>query len=404
MKYGITPVFYKNYTAFKAKDNEGKRKYKYIINTGGSRSSKTYSLIELIHQICEKNKNIRATAWRDTKKVCKDTIWKDYQKILSISNRLVQTQRNKTESYYYFPETDSYFEFHGTDDEEKVHGLTQQVAWINEPYKISKETFDQIDMRSDVIFIDWNPKKNHWIDDLSKQPNAIVIHSTFNDNPFCPEQSLLKILSYDPNNPLNIERNTASDYLWKVYGLGEKAEKPNRIFKGWQPMQEQAFKDLPYPLFYGLDFGQSAPTALIEMKFDGDNTFYFHERLYKPLNEIQGFLYEQLDRMGINKSIPLVCDSGNELNKTEGIRLKNAGYNVIFAHKGQGSVLSGRELLQKRQVYYTDTSTNLEQEYENHSWRVVSGVQLDEPEPGDDHLIDACLYASVYYAKKYRLM
>ena len=74
MEYGITPVFYKNYSALKAKDENGKRKYKYIINTGSSRSSKTFSLIELLHRICENNDNYRVTAWRDTKKDARDTI------------------------------------------------------------------------------------------------------------------------------------------------------------------------------------------------------------------------------------------------------------------------------------------------------------------------------------------
>jgi hypothetical protein len=48
---------------------------------------------------------------------------------------------------------------------------------------------------------------------------------------------------------------------------------------------------------------------------------------------------------------------------------------------------------------YTKSSTNLEQEYENHSWRIVQGLQLDEPEQGNDHLIDACKYVSNWYAR-----
>jgi phage terminase large subunit len=117
---------------------------------------------------------------------------------LSISNRLVYANRNKTESFYAYPERNTFFEIHGADDEEKVHGLTQNVAWLNEPYKISKDTFDQIDQRCDLIFIDWNPKRSHWIEELSKRDNAIVIHSTYKDNPFCPEEQRIKIESYQP--------------------------------------------------------------------------------------------------------------------------------------------------------------------------------------------------------------
>ena len=112
--------------------------------------------------------------------------------------------------------------------------LQGNIAHLNEPYKFGLEAFDQIDMRtSDFIIIDWNPKNNHWIDEIARRENAIVIHSTFKDNPFCPPEQKKKILSYEPTE-FNIQQNTASDYLWTVYGLGLKAEKPNRIFKNWK--------------------------------------------------------------------------------------------------------------------------------------------------------------------------
>lgn len=392
MEYGITPVFYKNYTAFKAKDDKGKRKYKYIINTGSSRSSKTYSLLELIHRICENNDNIRATAWRDTKKDCRDTIWKDYQKILSLSGRLNYSNRNKTEAFYAFPSKNSSFEFHGTDDEEKVHGLTQQVAWINEPYKISKDTFDQIDMRSDVIFIDWNPKKNHWIDDLSKQSNACVIHSTFRDNPFCPEQSLIKILSYEPTLE-NITNGTADAYKWAVYGLGEKAEKPNRIYKGWQKITDTEFEELPYNTYQGLDFGSTNPTALAEVKYDGNDSFFIRERIYKPISEMGSSMVEYFNATGISKKHPTVADSADPMKIAE---LLNNGFSIIPAMKGQGSVNSGIEFIRKFKIYYTASSTNVENEYENYEWEVFNGVNLERPLKQDDHLMDAIRYCITY--------
>ena len=96
MTYGITAVFYKNYQAMKVKDANGKRKYKYIINTGSSRSSKTFSLIELLHQICENNDNFRVTAWRDTKLnvAWEHKLFTSIEKIkLGLGNR--RTERNK---------------------------------------------------------------------------------------------------------------------------------------------------------------------------------------------------------------------------------------------------------------------------------------------------------------------
>ena len=264
-----TIVFEKNWNAIHAKNPDGTRKYKYILNKGSSRSSKTFSLIDCMDLYARAYKDKRLTVWRDTKTDCKKTVLNDTLKRLKATNRYKAAQDfNKTESIFTYS-TGSTFEIHGTDDEETVHGLTQDVAWLNEPYKISRDTFDQIDQRtSDFMFIDLNPKKGHWSDDLEKDPRCLVIHSTFNDNPFCPEEQRSKILSYQPVsmcavvlnkllgeneareydlvfNPLNIPdkqlaelsrcrenefKRSASAFKWSVYGLGMKAEKPNRIY------------------------------------------------------------------------------------------------------------------------------------------------------------------------------
>src|SRR5690606_20754252 len=80
-----------------------------------------------------------------------------------------------------------------------IHGYNGHVIWLNEPYKFSRDSFDQLDMRAeDFIVIDWNPQQAHFIDDLKKDPRALVIHSTFQDNPYCPPEQKAKILSYQP--------------------------------------------------------------------------------------------------------------------------------------------------------------------------------------------------------------
>ena len=392
MKISATPVFQKNWDAL----NSGK--YKYIINSGSSRSSKTFSILQIFWLLAWTKDRTKLAVFRNTKKDCKDTILQDMLKYYPSLDGYDAVKFNKTESVFTFP-NGSTISIEGTDDELKVHGYHSDYLWFNEFYKMPKETFDQLDMRCSCnVFMDYNPVGKLWSDDLCKQDNAIVIHSTFRDNPFCPIEQKKKILSYEPTE-YNIQQGTASDYMWNVYGLGLKAEKPNRIFKGWETIYDKEFDDLPYPMYYGLDFGLSAPTALVAMKFDGDNSFFFKELLYKPMNEMQGTLSQELENLGINKKIELIADSSNEINDTEGRKLRNSGFNLIFAKKGKGSVKSGIELLQKKKVYYTKSSSNLENEYENHSWRIVQGLQLDEPEQGNDHIIDACKYVSSWYAR-----
>jgi len=436
--------------------------YKLIEQQGGSRSSKTWSDFQVLFLDLYSNPMTNCTILRDTQKSCREIIETDWIKWLSdpmgrkkeLEDKKITIQqfdeylknenllkyflRNKTNHTWTFLHNNSFIRFTGLDDENDAMGMTQDICWINEPYSFSHEVYKQLSQRtSKYIIFDWNPKQNHWIDIERKKENTITLKSTLLDNPFCPLESRVQILSYQPlsqtevvlNEQItesglyiyNLENNTlkftkkqlseikrclynehtqsASLYHWLVYGKGEKAEKPNRIFKNWKTITDKEFDSLPYSLYYGMDFGFSAATTLVAMKFDGDNSFFFKELLYKPMNQMNGTLSDEIHNLGIDKRLELICDSSNEINKTEGQKLRNSGYNVIFALKGKGSVVSGIELLQKKNIYYTASSTNIEQEYENHSWRVVQGVQLDEPEQGNDHALDAMKYVSSWYAR-----
>ena len=399
-----TIVFEKIWNAINATNPDGSRKYKYIINTGSSRSSKTHSILQIEWIMCLKKPNTRVSIWRETKADCKMTILADLKKAVPTFPNIENVIFNKTESIYTF-QNGSTIEFMGGDEENRVHGFQGNIAHLNEPYKFALEAFDQIDMRtSDFILIDWNPKNKHWIDEVSKRENAIVIHSTYKDNPFIPEEQKKKILSYDPSNPFNVEQGTANAYLHDVYALGIKAEKPNRIFKGWKTLSNSDFYKLPYQSFFGLDFGLSAPTALTEMIFDGDENYFFREVLYCPLNDMKCTLAEMFDKLEIPKHKQIICDSGNELNKEEARKLKNAGYNVINAKKGSGSISAGIETMQKSKIHYTKESYNIESEYESYSWKIWQGIQMDVPEDnGDDHILDAMKYVISWYTKVFRL-
>jgi PBSX family phage terminase large subunit len=371
-------------------------RYKYIKHIGSSRSSKSWSIEEKAIRVCETISNSRVTVWRDTRESLGNSVWKDFRKIFPLSGRKYKFPKNTVPIYF---ANGSMIEPHG-DDTTNAHGITQDIAWLNEPYKMSKDTFDQIDQRANQIWIDINPSGKHWSDDLDKHPRCKVIHSTFDLNPFCPIEQKKKILSYDPNNLINVANKTSDAYMWSVYGLGMKAEKPNRIFKGWTKIQDRLFDILPYPSYFGLDFGLSAPSALVEMKFDGDRTFFLKERLYSPMNKLPGTLSEEFERLGISKEIEIICDSGNEINKNEGNKLRNAGYDVIFAKKGSGSISAGIETMQKAAICYTEGSENIENEYESYSWKMWQGIQMDVPEDhGDDHILDAAKYSIVWYVK-----
>jgi len=436
-----TIVFQKNWEAV----NSGK--YRYVINRGSSRSSKTVSLIDVYDLYARSHSDKRLTVWRDTKTDCKKTVLNDTIKHLRRTNRYKVGQTfNKTESIFTYS-NNSTFEIHGTDDEETVHGLTQDCAWLNEPYKISRETFDQIDQRtSDIVFIDYNPKKGHWVEDLMKDPRAIVIDSTFKDNPFCPPEQRLKILSYQPvsmcevvmskilhesdafnynlqlnelgltqkqlNELLrcreNQDKNSANAFNWSVYGLGEKAERPNRIYK-WNKISPEDYKKIEGVKIVGNDWGKVDPWAIVEMKYS-DGNLYVKQLNYSSENEIRerlkpteliqmqgdenGLVVWMFDRLGIDKNIEIIADNNRPLKIAI---LRRFGYQCFAANKPKNSIIDGVDLIQNLNVFYTSDSLDLEYEQENYSYKIDShGVVLEEPEDLDNHLMDAIRYGVLY--------
>lgn len=436
------------------------RYYRYIVNTGSSRSSKTGSLIQCCDLYARSNKNKRITAWRDTKKDCKDTVLND---ALSYFKKWgtykVNQEFNKTESIFTY-DTASTFEIHGTDDEEKVMGLNKAVTWLNEPYKISKDTFDQLDQRTeDFVIIDWNPKKSHWIEDICKDPRTIVIHSTFKDNPFCPPEQRAKILSYQPVKKArlvvsgemseheakvydllanvadlsakdikeltrcreNEAKSSADDFKWMVYGLGLKGERPNRIFR-WDQISLEQYFAMQVPEYNATDWGVVDPWGIVSCKYY-DGGLYFRQRNYESENQIRA----KLSPTELAQILSSESDQEKQAGASEGggivrwkfaqlgiskdaviicdtnrplkiAALRRAGFNrALPAAKGAGSIEDGIDLLNNVRCYYTSDSPDIEYEQENYSRKVDRyGVILDEPEDINNHTMDCCRYLAQY--------
>lgn len=443
VKLEVTPV----YMAIDEAVRSGK--YKYIILKGSSRSSKTYSLIDVIDLVARTQKNKRVTIWRDTKVDCVDTVWADLKVRLLSTNRWQRGNTFNATKVFLRYKTNTNIETHGADDLSSVHGLTQDIAWFNEPYKISKDVFDQIDQRtSEIIFIDWNPRLAHWIDDIAKDERATVIHSTFRDNPFCPIEVKRKILSYQPvkrcrivegkklsedqaqvydciNNPMgfdskevkelfrcqtNEHKRSASNYNWSVYGLGEKAEQPNRIFR-WNEIPLHEYHAIDAKIYTYSDWGVVDPWAIGDVKYY-DGALYIREHNYLSENELrekingtdraviggpedEGIVTWMFQKLGIPYDREIICDT-NRPRKI--MALRGAGWEyAIGPAKRQNSIIDGIAGLNNLKVYYTSDSPNIRNEQENYARKVDRyGVVLEEPEDFNNHHMDGARYVSIY--------
>jgi len=407
-------------------------KARQVVSMGGSRSSKSYSILQLLLVEMMTRKNIKITVWRNTKVTCRATIMEDFSKIIMADeNVYADFKENKQKATFTYLPTGSKILFEGADSIGVVLGSEQTISFFNEVTEFNKEVYLHITQRtSDRVICDYNPSKNFWLESYRHDEDTIFIHSNFRHNAYCPPNIITQLLSYEPwergsyevrgaevfynnqpvspnNQPPRNEKNwkkgTANVYLWLVYGLGIGSEKPNKIYQGWTKISQEYFDNLPYLSYFGLDFGASNPTACVEVKYDGDGAFYICERLYMPLQEIEDSLPTaiQLKVPQIKKRKSyIVCDSAKE--KYIDLLLE-AGFLAIGATKGGGSIEVGITLVQGFTIYYVP-SDNLDFEYANYSWSIDRyGKSTDVPVKVDDHLMDALRYIISYLTEFLRI-
>lgn len=403
-----------------------KRRFSQVVSVGGSRSSKTYSILQLLYLEMMRRRDLDIKVWRNTKISCKKICLKDFRTIIkSDMSKFHKFKENITDGTVTYLPTGSKITFEGADSIGIVLGAGQHISFFNEVNLISKEVYDQVSQRTEELVIcDYNPAANFYLERYRKDEDTVFIYSNFMHNRFCPPNSLKTLLSREPwergsyevvgteihykgavisseNQPPVNKKNklagTIDKYLWMVYGLGLGSEKPERIYKNWKPINNADFENIEFESFYGLDFGTASPTAMVEVKYNPvNNSFYLRKKMYSPMEAIDNTLDSHIKRRcpELKKGSSLIiADSAKE---TYIDILRSNGHNVYGAIKGPGSIASGITLLQWATIYYVEDS-DLEEEYSNYSWKLdLHGNPSDEPVKKDDHLMDAIRYIITY--------
>jgi len=422
MEFETTNVFQKNYKAYL--DPE----IRYIVNSGGSRSSKTYSILQLFCILMMTEKRIKISCYRNKRVDSIDTMGLDFENILNSQEGLYgRFVKHKKEATFTCKKTNSVIAFAGTELVHKALGQQNDIIFLNEVSEFSEDVFRQLNQRTrGKVFLDFNPSAISFIDKYRNNPEAKFLHSSYKDNPFLTDGIINTLNGYNPfiegsvslnddlipsykgqpitdshfppPNKENIRNGTASLYMYYVYCLGIGSEKPNRVFSGWSKCTEEYFYNLDKTSYYGLDFGISSPTAIVEIKFDGDRTFYVHQRLYKPSSSMGMPLYEYLNTQMSPRLDPealVICDSAKKTMVTE---LQTGGILAISALKGAGSKIKMISQVQGFNVVYTDTSTDFDTEYFEYSFKTDRyGLVTDDiDDRNNDHLLDAFKYGVDY--------
>lgn len=354
--------------------------FRFIVNIGGSRSSKTYSLCQMLIVYCLTNPKKLVSICRKTFPTLRATVLRDFIEVMRDLNIYKLSEHHKTENVYNFS-NGSAIEFFAIDDEQKLRGRKRDLLWVNEANEITFDEFNQLNMRTvNKLIFDFNPSDvEHWLYNLIEKDNAKLIKSTYKDNPFLPKDIVKEI-----ENLINVDEN-----YYKIYALGEKPIPTTRIYTHFK-----LYDKLPTDnadIVYGLDFGYNHPCALIKAH-NIDDAYYIEEVIYKQFLTSND-LVQLFNDCGVDKNKFIYAD----YSRPEIIQdLRRAGYNIKEAIK---DVKPGINAVKSHQIFIDKSAVNIQREWKMYSWKTKGDQILDEPVKLHDDLLDSIRYA-IYSSQK----
>lgn len=228
-------------------------KVRVIALKGGTRSGKTFAVMQLLDFIARKSKGPRLiSVVSETMPHLKRGAIRDFKNILETEGAYNVSAWHDTDKIYTYGRAQ--LEFFSADSPEKVHGPARQVLYINECINVEWEVYRQLAVRTtEKIILDYNPAHEFWVDTkLAQRSDVRILHSTYKDNDMLTAAQIAEIESNMEIDP---------DW-WKVYGEGQTGSKQGLIIKNYDIVQRMPPRSEWKKAFIGIDFGWTAPTAI----------------------------------------------------------------------------------------------------------------------------------------------
>ncbi|MBU3098735.1 MULTISPECIES: PBSX family phage terminase large subunit [Clostridium] len=295
----------------------------------------------------------------------------------------------------------SQFIFKGLEDSEKIKSIANiDDIIIEECTEISLDDFTQLNLRLrsknpyNQVHCMFNPvSKANWVylkwfaSEYDKK-STIILHTTYKDNIFLPQEYIDSIKEYEISNPV----------YYKVYVLGEFATLDKLIFNNWtdacfdyKAILKDDIKNNIEAVF-GLDFGYTNdPTAFVCALIDrvDKKLWIFDEFQQKGLTNDE--IAKKVTELAYQKE-KIVCDSA-EPKSIEELK-KNGLERVIPATKGRDSILNGIQYLQQFNIIIHSRNLHMIEEFSNYTWKKdKNGIYINVPIDKFNHGIDALRYA-----------
>jgi phage terminase large subunit len=351
---------------------------------GGTSAGKTYAIIPILIDKAAKTPRLVITVVAESIPAVRNGAVRIFQDVMHDTNRWIEDHWRANPMEYKFS-NGSIIQFTSFDTQGKAKASGKRdILFLNEANHISFEIADALMVRSNEIWIDFNPDNEFWAHtEVVTEPNTDFLILTYHDNEAIPPEIKKEL-------ELKQEKAKTSEYWanWcKVYIDGQIGTLQGAIFQNWSVGEFDS--SLPY--VYGLDFGFSNdPDSLIKVAIDKKRKLiYAEEVLYKTGNSTEQLIDILNNRLQPLKSV-VVADSADPRTIND---IRQRGLNIYPARKGQDSVRNGIKRIQDYEIIVTSDSINLIKELRNYVWHDKrSQVPID----AYNHQIDPLRYAFDY--------
>lgn len=367
-----TKVFDYNYDALK-------QNYRYIINQGGTSSSKTFSTLQLLV----------ALSLKYEKKIDVVGLSVPHLKTGVLTDMPFVCQQFGINFDDYYKESDKEFQcgkgkicFLAFDKLGKAHGGRRDYLYMNEANHLNYNIVEQLMVRTrENIFIDYNPTNEFWVHTkvMKDEPEkAKLIKSTYKDNQFL-EQAIIDMIE--------AKKGDGNNNFWRVYGLGELGVAEGLVYDNFEVADFDKNRFARY--YNGIDWGFSNdPFAFVRCAVEND-ILYICDEIYqrKLLNKDSAPLVKSI----INSEY-VYCDCAEPKSVAE---FQNLGVNAISCQKGAGSIETGIKHLQSyKKIIIHPSCPNVASEFRNYEWKKdKNGDLMAQPVDAFNHALDAIRYA-----------
>jgi phage terminase large subunit len=285
-----------------------------------------------------------------------------------------------------------------TDIPENLEGMTLKGAWLDEAGMMKTEVWTYIQARVSIqkgrVFMTTTPYSMNWVyKDVYKawqagDKNMEVFQWSSKENPYFPKEEFDRVkASMDP-------------VVFEMRYLGNFRKRHGAVYPdfndkmvGDKPVSPLGGLKHFNTVIAGIDWGYSAPCAIVVLGLDADNHYWLLDEFYARNKTTSEIINKARNFESLYKINRFYADSA------EPDRIEEARRSGLYVTEANKDIKNGidrcRQIIKENRLHVNRDCKNFIDEMENYHYPEEEEEKFnkDTPVKKDDHLMDAMRYA-----------